>query len=132
MPRKPAPAVAAAVAFVAAVNRGDVDALDALMTDDHRQLIFDEAPVHGRATNLDGWRSYLASYRDYVIYPERLTEDDNVVAILGHTTGSHLGLPDEDEAAEPLIWLATVHDGQVAEWRLLPDDPVLRSRHRLD
>jgi len=37
------------------------------MTDDHRQLIFDEAPVHCSATNLDGWRAYLGSYPDYVV-----------------------------------------------------------------
>ena len=132
MPRTPAPAVAAALSFVDAINRGDADALIALMTDDHRMLLFDEAPVHGRAANGDGWRGYLSGYPDYVIYPDRITEDDNVVAILGHTTGSHLGLPDEQEAAEPLIWLATVHEGRIAEWRLLPDDPVLRGRHRLD
>jgi len=52
--------------------------------------------------------------------------------VLGHTTGSHLGLPNEAEAAEAMIWLATIQDGRVAEWRLLPDDPVTRSRHRLE
>ena len=132
MARTPAPAIAVAVSFVDALNRGDLAALESLMTDDHRLLVFDEAPVHGRATNLDGWRSYLAAYPDYVVYPDRLTEDDNVVAILGHTTGSHLGLPDDEEAAEVQLWLATIHEGRVAEWRLLPDDPVTRSRHRLD
>jgi hypothetical protein len=131
MPRSPAPAVAAALSFVDAVNRGDVDALAAAMADEHRMIIFDEDPVFGRTANMDGWRAYLSSYPDYVIYPHRITEDDGVVAILGHTTGSHLGLPDAEESAEVLIWVATVVEGRVAEWRLVPDDPVARSRHHL-
>ena len=41
--------------------------------------------------------------------------------MLGHTTGSHLELPDNDEAKLTLIWVAHVDDGQVTRWRLLDD-----------
>jgi hypothetical protein len=45
------------------------------------------------------------------------------VAVLGHTTGSHLGLSDEDEQQLTLIWIAEISDGAVRAWRLLEDSP---------
>ena len=41
--------------------------------------------------------------------------------MLGHTTGSHLELPDEEEVKLTLIWVADVVDGLVHTWRLEPD-----------
>jgi hypothetical protein len=35
----------------------------------------------------------MESYPAYALYPHRIAERAGVVAILGHTTGSHLGLP---------------------------------------
>jgi hypothetical protein len=47
---------------------------------------------------------------------DQIAERGERVAALGHTTGSHLGLADEDEARLSLIWLATVVDGKLATW----------------
>ena len=77
------------------------------------------------------WRGYAASFPDYVIAPHRFSERVDVVAVVGHTTGSHLGLPDEDERAVTLIWLARVRDGLVAEWTLIEDTPDNRAQHGL-
>jgi hypothetical protein len=51
---------------------------------------------------------------------------------LGHTTGSHLGLPDEQERELTLLWVATVTGGRVSGWRLLEDTPDLRRDLGLD
>jgi hypothetical protein len=48
------------------------------------------------------------------------------VAILGHTTGSHLGLSDDEERQLTLIWLAEVVDGGIRSWRLIEDTPENR------
>ena len=66
-----------------------------------------------------------------MIAPHRLSERDDVVAIMGHTTGSHLGLPDEDERALTLIWLARVRGELVDEWTLIEDTPDNRRHHGL-
>jgi hypothetical protein len=58
-------------------------------------------------------------------------ELDGVVAILGHTTGSHLGLPDAEERELLLIWFAHVRGGQVERWRLIEDTPSNRQRFGL-
>jgi ketosteroid isomerase-like protein len=128
VPAEPLPPVALAVSFVDAVNRADVDALSALMTDDHRLVVFDEPPLVGRDANVDAWRGYVDSYPTYVIHPRQLAEVDGRVAVLGHTTGSHLGLPADVEVHQTLIWVVEVAGGLVREWRLVEDDPIARTR----
>jgi hypothetical protein len=49
------------------------------------------------------------------------------VAVLGHTTGSHLGLPDEQESKLTVIWVADVRDGKVASWRIIEDTSQRRA-----
>jgi ketosteroid isomerase-like protein len=119
--RSPLPAVAVAVSFIDCINRTDIDGLAELMTDDHSLHVFDEPPLVGRRANVEAWRGYLASFPQYVIYPRRVAERGGIVAILGHTTGSHLGLPDDEERSTTLIWLATVVDGAVKSWTLVED-----------
>src|ERR1700742_803325 len=97
--RTPLPAVAVAVSFISCINRTDIDGLGALMTEDHALQVFDEPPLVGRRATIEAWRGYFASFPEYVIYPRRLAERRGRVAILGHTTGSHLGLPDDDESS---------------------------------
>lgn len=46
--------------------------------------------------------------------------------MLGTTTGSHLGLSDEEEMKLDVVWLAQVVDGQLPLWRVAEDTPELR------
>ena len=126
------PPVAAVVSFIDCINRGDVDGLGKLMTEDHQLIVFDEAPVEGRDANVAGWRGYAQSWPRYVIYPTRITTQGTVVAVLGYTTGSHLELADEDESKLTLIWVADVRDGRLASWRLIEDTAEHRREFALD
>src|SRR5438270_14038529 len=130
---RPRPPVAVAISFVDCINRGDVDGLADLMTDDHRLCVFDERPLAGKAANVEAWRGYASSWPDYVIYPHRIAAPaTGTVAIFGHTTGSHLGLPDEVEVTQTLIWVAEVTAGKVRAWRLVEDSPANRRDYELD
>jgi len=131
MRKDPLPAVAAVVSFIDAINRGDMDRLDELMTEDHHLDVFDEAPLRGHDANVDVWRGYAAAFPLYVIYPERIVERDELVAVLGHTTGSHLGMPDADEMAIRVIWTAKVDGGKLAYWRLVEDSVEHRAEYGL-
>jgi ketosteroid isomerase-like protein len=120
--------VAAVIGFIDCINRGDIDGLGRLMTDDHELVIFGEEALRGRTRNTQAWAGYAAAYPDYVIYPRAVAEPrDGCVAVLGHTTGSHLGLADHEESKLSLIWLAEVQDGQLCRWRLLEDTPDRRA-----
>jgi ketosteroid isomerase-like protein len=125
---EPLPAVAAVVSFIDAINRGDVDRLGDLMTEDHHLDVFDEPPLRGKTANIDAWRGYASAFPAYVIYPHRLAERDDAVAVLGHTTGSHLGLSDDEESKLLLVWKARVEEGRLACWQLLEDAPELREQ----
>jgi ketosteroid isomerase-like protein len=130
--RTPLPPVAAVIGFVDAINRGDVDRLVALMSPDHRLQVLQEPPVAGREANREAWDGYATAFPDYVIYPDRIVHRGDDVLVLGSTTGSHLGLPDEQECQLKLIWRATVRDGLLVLWQIMADTPGQRSSLGLD
>jgi hypothetical protein len=124
--------LATAISFIDCINRGDVAGLAALMHEDHELQIFDEAAVVGREPNRTAWHSYASSYPDYLILPRRMSEAGSVAGILGHTTGSHLALPDDEESKLTLIWLCELREGKVLRWALVPDNAENRGRFGLD
>ena len=128
----PLPPVAAIVSFIDCINRGDVQGLGALMTDDHELTVFTEPSVAGRDANIAAWRGYAGAFPEYIVYPHRIAERDGIVAVAGHTTGSHLGLPDEVESQQTLIWLAGFSGGKVRTWTLIEDNPDNRHHLGLD
>jgi len=130
--RSPLPPVAAVIGFVDAINRGDVDRLVSLMSPDHRLQVLQESPVAGREANREAWDGYATAFPDYVIYPDRIVHRGDDVLVLGSTTGSHLGLPDEQERQLKLIWRATVRDGLLVLWQIMADTPGQRSSLGLD
>ena len=123
---------AVALSFVDRINHGDVEGLEALMTEDHELRVFDEPPQRGRSVAEAGWRGYTRAFPNYLIHPRRLAVKGNVVAILGHTTGSHLRLPDEEESKLTLIWLAGIEGDWVSSWTLIEDTPQNRQAYDLD
>jgi SnoaL-like domain len=126
------PPVALALAFVNCVNHGDSAGLAALMSANHLLQVFDETPVTGRDANVRAWAGYFDAFPAYVIYPHRIVENEGgVVAILGHTTGSHLGLTDDEEEQQTLIWLAATSRGAISGWTLVEDTPLNRDRYGL-
>ena len=120
------------MSFVECINRRDLEALTSLMTESHSLVVFNEPPLTGRDANREAWQGYFAAYPEYLIYPRQIASNGNAVAIMGSTTGSHLGLPDDEEMAVTLIWVADVEDGKVDAWRLLEDTAENRAVCSLD
>ena len=125
--RTPLPPVAAVIGFIDAINFSDVDRLVALMSPDHRLQVLGEPPLDGREANRAAWHGYVTAFPDYVIYPDRFVHRGNDVLVLGSTTGSHLGLPDQEERELPVIWRATVRDGLLVLWQVIEDTPGQRA-----
>jgi len=124
--RTPLPPPAAVLSFIDAVNHGDVERLAALMHEDYRLEVLDEPPVDGKVANVEGWHGYVDSFPEYVIAPHEIVAHGDTVVVLGHTTGSHLDLPDEDESRLTMIWRATVRDGRLTLWQILEDSSARR------
>ena len=121
-----------AISFVDRINHGDATGLADLMAPDYVLQVFDEPPQPGHESGVAGWRGYAASFPGYVIHPRRLAVQGHRVAILGHTTGSHPGLPDEEEEQLTLIWLADIAGDRVQRWTLVEDTPEARLEYGLD
>ena len=126
-----APPVALAVRFIECVNRRDLDGLARLVTENHELRVFDEPPIVGRRNNIEAWRGYFTSFPDYTIHPRAIAEREGTVAVLGHTTGSHLGWADDEERRHTLIWLAVASRGKVRSWTLIEDNRANRDRFGL-
>jgi hypothetical protein len=94
------------------------------MHEDFELRIFGEPP----STGAEGWRGYATAFPNYLIHPHRMAVEGQTAAILGHTTGSHLALPDEVEAKLALIWLCELSEGKVLSWTLIEDEPAARER----
>jgi ketosteroid isomerase-like protein len=120
--------IAVVTSFIDCINRSDLEALGALMTDDHTLAVLDEPPLVGRAANVEAWRGYFASFPRYVIDAQATATEGNRVAVLGTTTGSHLGLPDDEERRLSVIWVADVDGAALREWRIVEDTAQARTR----
>jgi hypothetical protein len=101
------------------------------MSEDHRLVVLDEVPLVGRDANLDAWDGYFSSFPEYVIHPRHMSAVDSRVVVVGSTTGSHLGLPDEEELELSVIWFADVHGGALSSWQVAKDTPDARRRYRV-
>jgi hypothetical protein len=123
--------VAVAVAFIDRINHGDGDGIAALIGDGYVLTVFDESPEEGRELGIEGWRGYLTAFPRYLVIPRRIAVNGEIVAVLAHTTGSHLDLPDGEERALTFIILATVREGLVRGWTLIEDTPAARAAHGL-
>lgn len=109
-----------ALAFVERINRGDLDALVSLMTEDHAFIDYDGTVQRGREVMREAFRDYFASLPEYKIHLSRAVTMGNVVVLIGRTTGSHI--PPEVEAEETVIWAAWIDGGLVREWHILYAD----------
>jgi ketosteroid isomerase-like protein len=125
--RSPLPPAAAVIGFIDAINRGDVDRLVALMSPGHRLQVLQEPPLDGREANRGAWDGYLTAFPRYVIYPDRIVHRGDEVLVLGGTTGSHLGLSDQEERQLKVVWRATVRDGLLTLWQVIEDTPRQRA-----
>jgi hypothetical protein len=88
------------------------------MTDDHTLVVFDEPPLVGRVANVVAWRGYLERFPRYAIHRHRTEHEGATVTIVGHTTGSHLGLPDREERQITVVWRAEIEGEAVRSWTL--------------
>lgn len=115
--------------FVRAINRQDVDALAALMTEAHRFIDALGNSVTGRAAMRAAWSRYFSMVPDYTIAVEEIYSDGPVVILLGTAQGTYSTggtLKPENHWSTPVALRAFVEDGKIAEWRVYADNEPMR------
>lgn len=112
-----------AAAFVVAINAEDIEALGALMAEDH---VFTDSlgrSFAGRAQMMQGWRYFFAAYPFYRIDVEQLLSRGTTVALFGAASG---GWRMDGEVLDKrwtvrAAWLAEIQDGKVSRWSVFCD-----------
>ena len=110
--------------FVEAINRHDVDALAALMTEDHVFTDSGGEQMRGREAMRGGWSQYFALVPDYWITVEHTVVDGAMVGLFGRAGGTWAvagKLRDENRWSVPAAWYGVVRSGLVVEWRVYAD-----------
>ncbi len=120
-----------ALRFVEAINRLDHRRLEAPMTDDHVFVDLAGERVTGKGPMSARWKDYFDRFPGYMIHIGEIHLVGQDVALIGRTTGSHLGLPRLEESREPIIWVTNIRGNRVAEWRLYPNTERSRLALRL-
>jgi len=118
-----------ALAFIAAINRHDVDELAGLMTPGHNFVDSLGNVVEGREKMRAGWAGYFGTVPDYLITVVETFCEGGVVVLLGVAEGSYAPdgeLKPENRWSTPVALRADVTDGLVAEWRVYADNEPLR------
>jgi ketosteroid isomerase-like protein len=119
-------------AFVAAINRQDVDGLAALMTEGHRFVDSLGNATEGREKMRAAWAGYFRMVPDYWIVVEESyghPSDGSLVAMLGVVGGTYTTdgeLKAENRWETPAALRAAIVDGLVAEWRVYADNEPIR------
>lgn len=108
--------------FNAAINAADVDALAALMSEDHRFVDSAGGSVAGKQACVEAWRGFFAAFPGYRNTFAELHEFGDTVTITGRSD-----CPDQPELTGPAIWQATVAAGKVTEWHVHDDTPDNRT-----
>jgi uncharacterized protein (TIGR02246 family) len=121
--------IAVVLAFLDAINSGDVDKLCALMTEDHLFVDALGNKVQGREAMRKAWTGYLHWFPDYRVSHEEILSDGNLVAAFGSAEGTYAlkgKLTKSNHWSAPAAWKAVVQDGLVKEWRVYADNQAAR------
>jgi len=112
----------AVLKFVSRINAGDPEGLINHQTEDFAFIDYDGNITRGR----DGWHGYFRDYSDYKIHVKHIIMSGNGAAILGETTGCHVG--PEVEEIWTILWTAEVRNDLLAQWRIYSDVHDVRER----
>src|SRR5437868_3664906 len=93
--------------FVEAINAHDVDAVCALMTEDHRFIDSLGEAFVGRDVMRAGWMHYFGMVPDYTICVDESFQSGPAVALFGSTSGTYSpdgSLRPENRWSTPAAW----------------------------
>ena len=112
-----------ALAFIVAINAEDINALRALMTDDHTFTDARSNSFSGADKMRLGWQHFFHAYPAYRIDIERSFVSEDHVALFGKATGgwrvNEVILPQTWTVSA--AWLAEVEEEKIKHWTVFCD-----------
>jgi len=117
------------LAFVEAINAGNIEAIVDLMSEDHLFTDSLGAQIRGRTAMRSAWIAYALMIPDYRITVDHVLASGDVVALFGKAAGTFA--PDgkvfpKNRWEIPAAWRAVVANQQVSEWQVYADNEPVR------
>jgi ketosteroid isomerase-like protein len=103
------------MAFHAAINARDLEALSALMTPEHRFIDAAGAVVEGKDACRKAWRGFFDAFPDYRNEVTDLSARGSVIAMAGASRCS------DSRLEGPALWRAVAEGGRLSEWQVFDD-----------
>src|SRR5208283_1745026 len=111
-----------AMEFVRRINSHNVEAIIALMSDDHTFIDAHGNSVNGKEKMRSGWKGYFEWFPDYHIDITSTLEQDNTVALFGTASGTFKKIAEKDAAWNlPASWKAVIENGKIKLWQVFAD-----------
>jgi ketosteroid isomerase-like protein len=118
-----------ALRFANEINRHDIDAMMALVSDDHLFVDSLGQEVYGRERLRGAWRTYFELFPDYHMDIREAFQGGRVVALLGSASGTFAvdgAKPAQNRWKIPAAWRAVVDQGRVVHWQVYADNEPVR------
>jgi ketosteroid isomerase-like protein len=115
--------------FVDAINRGDVEGICRLMTEDHRFIDSSGEVYLGKEKMRGAWIHYYSMVPDYRIEISKILVSGDTVVLFGKASGTYTSdgiLKAGNHWEIPAAWRALVDGGKVKEWQIYADLAAVR------
>ncbi|MFH2107767.1 MAG: nuclear transport factor 2 family protein [Chrysiogenia bacterium] len=112
------------MAFISAINQGDVTRLSSLMTEDHVFVDSSGKVTSGLDVMTKGWGEYFRMFPDFTIKVENIFRQGSMVAVFGSACGTYngkRGLVPENRIEMPAAWKAVVENDKIKFWQVYAD-----------
>ena len=111
-----------ALQFNECINNQDIGGLARLMTEDHTFIDREGTIGQPKQAMVDGWTKFFDMFPHYRNTFEVVRSRENLVMILGYAFWS------DEQPYDPVIWVATIDDDLVREWRIYADTEENRGK----
>jgi ketosteroid isomerase-like protein len=110
------------LAFVKAINDHDVDKIYDLMSDGHVFIDGSGGKHVGKTGMKEDWQDYYQMFPDYSIQITDVLEDNSIIGLFGHASGSYRIVKNETNFWKTTAaWKVTVENKKIMNWQVFCD-----------
>lgn len=115
----------AVLLFNECINTRNLDGLARLMTEDHVFVDRDGNVHQPKSYMVQAWEKFFEMFPGYRNTFTHIEFNNGLVVVLGHAYWS------KEKAYDPVIWTASVTEGQIRKWQVHEDTPENRLKFHL-
>jgi len=114
--------------FANAINRGDVDKMVELMSDNHTFVDSRDNRVTGKENMKQAWIGYFNLFPDYKIEITGMLQKKSLFYLVGYAGGTYMNLMNENNSKSwriPAAWTDIIKKNKVQYWQVYADNGVV-------